>query len=105
MDTQLCVYLGTVCICTEMGTVDVVYICGGWACSLGPLCLMLVADVFILGCCSFVYSLKPVGVVRLCGGLVCPGYGALYGALCAVWVLRYKHAWVQVVHVRGGCTY
>lgn len=46
----------------------------------GPLCLMLVADVFILGCCSFVYILKSVGVYV--DGSLLVSYACMVG-LCA----------------------
>lgn len=74
----------------------------GAACVLrGPLCFMLVPGC-VYTWVLFVYILKPVGVVCIYGGLVCPGHGGLYGNF--VWCrCSDVYTWVQLARVHGDC--
>lgn len=76
--------------------------CGCCVYMWGPPCLILVSDVFILGCCLLVYILKPVVILCLYGGLVCPGSDtstlgkSLYmnmGAVCIACIAQKCELW------------
>ena len=98
--TVVCVFGYCLCI-YGTGAVDVVCIHGSWVCSFTAPCVQYTQTCLYLGA-LFVYIMRPVGVVCICGGLVGPQCGVLYGAFCVVWVLRSVHAWGCSLYVYMG---